>query len=262
MRLRILWLAFLAPCIALAAGHQWSKQYSVSSAPELVVRADDGDVKIRKGGSNVVEALVVVEGWEIGPGGVRIDERQTGNRIDLEVRIPKFKWDDFDRRRSVRIELRVPDTVRADIKTGDGAIVAAGLSGDIRLRTGDGKIDGEGFDGTLDAETGDGGIRVRGRFDGLRTKTGDGSIEAEAGPGSKMVGPWEIRTGDGSVTLRLPEGFAASLDANSGDGKVTVDMPLTVMGQLREGGARGKLNGGGPPLTIRTGDGSIRIGSL
>lgn len=261
MRLFALLTVCSAIFLASAADREWSKQYSVSSKPELIVRTGDGSIDIRRGTPGRIEARVTMQGWEIGPSGVRIDESQTGDRVQIEVRLPKTNWHG-DGHRSVRVELRVPDSLRADIKTGDGAVLADGISGDLRIRTGDGRIEVTGLDGSLDAETGDGGMKLRGRFDALRAKSGDGSIEAEVARGSRMTGLWEIRTGDGSVTLRLPDGFAADLDANSGDGKVTVDMPLTVTGQLRESGARGKLNGGGPPLTIHTGDGSVRIARI
>lgn len=262
MRLGILLIACSAAFGLAAANREWNKQYTVTAKPELVVRADDGRVEIRPGSADRIEARVVVEGWEIGPSGVRIDERQTGNRVDIEVRIPKSNWKGWEGKRSVRVELRVPTGVRADVKTADGSILADGLSGEFRLHTSDGSVQAIGLDGTLDAETGDGSMKLRGRFDGLRAKTGDGSIEAEIAQGSKMSGQWEIRTGDGSITLRLPENFAADLDADTGDGKVTIDMPVTVSGRLRESGARGKLNGGGPILSLHSGDGSIRIAKL
>lgn len=262
MLIRALALACSAWCALSAADREWNKQYTVSGKPELVVRVDDGGVDIRPGTSNSVEARIVVKGWQIGPNGVRIDERQSGDRIDLEVRTPKINWHDVEGGRSVRLELRVPASLRADIKTGDGAIVVNNVGGEMRFRTGDGNIDATGVDGAVDAETGDGTIRLRGRFDALRAKTGDGSVDCEVARGSRMASQWEIRTGDGSVTMRLPDGFAADLDADTGDGKVTVDLPLTVTGQLRESGARGKLNGGGPALLVHTGDGSVRIARL
>jgi hypothetical protein len=77
-----------------------------------------------------------------------------------------------------------------------------------------------------------------------------------------MAGPWHIHTGDGSVSLRLPENFAADLDAHTGDGKITVDFPVTASGSLGGSELRGKLNGGGQTLVVRTGDGPIRLHRL
>ena len=115
---------------------------------------------------------------------------------------------------------------------------------------------------SLEASSGDGNIRVRGKFNGLNLRSGDGNIDAEVSPGSHMATGWTIHTGDGGVTLRLPDGFAADLDAHTGDGHITVDLPLTTEGGIHEDSVSGKLNGGGPVLTVRTGDGSVHLTRL
>jgi hypothetical protein len=156
----------------------------------------------------------------------------------------------------------VPSATKADVHTGDGNVRADGLRGQTRLVTHDGNIDGEGFDGALEASSGDGNIRVRGKFSGLNLRSGDGNIDAEVAPGSHMATGWTVHTGDGGVTLRLPDGFAANLDAHTGDGRITVDLPLTTEGGIHEDSVSGKLNGGGPVLTVRTGDGSVHLARL
>ena len=90
----------------------------------------------------------------------------------------------------------------------------------------------------------------------------DGSIEAEIESGSRMSSEWRVRTGDGHVTLRLPSNFSAELDVHTGDGHIDSDLPVTVSGLRRENELRGKLNAGGPPLVVRTNDGSIRLERL
>jgi len=42
-------------------------------------------------------------------------------------------------------------------------------------------------------------------------------------------------------------------------GEVTSDLPITVQDAFGEGKLRGKLNGGGPLLTLRTSAGDIRL---
>ena len=69
-----------------------------------------------------------------------------------------------------------------------------------------------------------------------------------------------MRTKDGRVDVLVPEKFAAELDAETHDGHVTVDIPVEMTGQLSRSRMRGKLNGGGPTLRLRSGDGSIHVG--
>jgi hypothetical protein len=69
-----------------------------------------------------------------------------------------------------------------------------------------------------------------------------------------------VHTGDGSISLTLPDSFAADIELRTGDGRITLDMPVTVEGRLSRSDIRGKLNGGGNLLSVRTGDGSIHLG--
>jgi hypothetical protein len=240
----------------------WSKKFTISGHPELRVDTNDGAVTIRTWDRKEIEARVTTAGWKIGSGEVTVVEHQTGDRVELEVRIPHRNFEISFGHRSVRVELQVPREIRTDIHTGDGGITVDGLHGETRLSTGDGHIEAERLDGTLDAQTGDGRMRVRGRFDLLNLHTGDGSIEAEIESGSKISSEWRVRTGDGHVTLRLPSNFAADLDVHSGDGHIDSDLPVTISGSRRDNELRGKLNAGGPPLVVRTNDGSIRLERL
>ncbi|MGZ4822184.1 MAG: hypothetical protein ACXVZM_11315, partial [Terriglobales bacterium] len=122
-------------------------------------------------------------------------------------------------------------------------------------------IEVNGMDGSLKADTRDGRVTVDGRFDVLTVHTGDGRIEASVRPGSKLASGWALRTRDGRVELRLPLDIAADLDAHTGDGKIVSDFPITMSGSSSSDSrsVRGRLNGGGPILEIRTGDGSIHI---
>ena len=79
-----------------------------------------------------------------------------------------------------------------------------------------------------------------------------------------MTGNFDKRSsiaGDGGVTVRLPSTLAADLDIHTGDGSVKVDLPFAAALQDKRN-VRGKLNGGGLALSIRTGDGSVRVGRI
>jgi len=114
-------------------------------------------------------------------------------------------------------------------------------------------------DGKLRATTGDGHIRASGRFDELDLKTGDGHVEVRAASGSTLATGWRLETGDGNVSLEVPGDMAADVDLHTSDGHIDLEMPVTTAGKIRENEVRGKLNGGGSLLSIRTGDGSIHL---
>jgi len=285
MRRRVL-ITTGAALFALAAlpvrAEQWSKVYKVTGKPDVRVETNDASIEVNSGDAAEVSAHVVTNGYAISADEVRIvREGQTGNRIEIEVRVPRMRWSwGNNNNRSVRIELTVPHDANLDLHSGDGHIRAHSVNGEIQLQTGDGNIEtsdlkgsirihtsdghieGSGFDGSLDASTNDGHMRVRGRFDSLRLQTGDGSVTADVLPGSKLSDNWSIHTGDGSVTVRLADGLAADIEAHTGDGSISSQLPLMVSGVLGRKDLRGKLAGGGPTLRIHTGDGSIRLERL
>ncbi len=243
-----------------AQAEEWSKHWSVNGKPELRVWTGDASVQIEAGSDNEISAVVRTRGISIGGSGIKITEHQDGNRVELEVREPSRHFNFGNR--SVEIRVQVPKELMADIHTGDGSIKLRGLHGSMRVDTGDGSIDGEELDGGLDAHSGDGSLHIRGRFDDLRIRTSDGSVDIQAATGSHLRSDWRVETGDGSVQLGVPRDLAADVQLQTGDGSIHVDLPLTTEGTKEEHELRGKLNGGGPLLEVRTGDGSISLGSL
>jgi DUF4097 and DUF4098 domain-containing protein YvlB len=257
---KLTWILFLIlPVLAgwPAFGDEWNKKFTISGKADLRIDAADGSVTVRSWDRNEIEARVTTQGWRISPSEVRVLDRQAGDRVEIDVRVPRMEIS-FGRH-SVHVELEVPRELRSEIRTGDGRILARDLKGEVHLSTGDGSIEVESIDGIFEAKTGDGHIRASGRWDRLDLDTKDGSIEADIRPGSKMTAGWRVRTGDGHVTLRLPENFGADLDAHTGDGTIHVDFPVTLSGALGGSEVHGKLNGGGEILLVRTGDGPIRL---
>ena len=272
-------LVLVALAASPARGDEWSHQYSMKGSPDLHVKTDDGSVRVEPGAEGQVDARVTTEGWRIAPGEVTVTERQAGDRVDIEVRLPRERHWGIGHR-SIAVVLRVPKQADLDVhtgdgsievqpvsgrltlSTGDGSIAADGLQGEIHLHTGDGSIRATGLSGRLEADTGDGHMNVRGRFDVLDLRSGDGGIEAAAETGSKVEAAWSLKSGDGSITLRLPDGLGADLDAHTGDGSIALDKPVTVTGTIEKSAVHGTLGPGGPPLRIHTGDGSIRLTGL
>ena len=88
-----------------------------------------------------------------------------------------------------------------------------------------------------------------------------GGVTIRAAGGSVPEREWEITTGDGSITLELPETFNADLDAHTGDGGISVhDLTVSnVSGKIGKNTLRGQLGSGGPLVRLRTGDGAITL---
>jgi DUF4097 and DUF4098 domain-containing protein YvlB len=242
-----------------ASADDWAKTYTLSGRPDLRVETSDANIHVTTWDQNTIEAKVTTTRYKIGEGGIRIEEHQNGDTVDIELRYPHHNFNVEWGNRRVDITIQMPREGKVNLRTGDGRIDLANFKGEMDLHSGDGAETLEGVDGKLRASTGDGHIRANGRFDELDLKTGDGHVEVRAASGSSLASGWRLETGDGNVTLEVPGDLAADVDLHTSDGHIDLDFPVTTEGKLRENEVRGKINGGGNLVTIRTGDGSIHL---
>jgi len=261
-RIHTLSLVLLAALLVAlpASADEWSKTYAISGKPDLHVETSDANIRVTTWDQNTIDAKIVTTGYKIGDGGIRIDEHQNGDSVEINVRYPHLEFGMGWKHRRVEIIVQMPREGRVNLSTGDGRIELSGLKGEMDLNSGDGSEVLDGVDGKLRAKTSDGHIRAHGRFDELDLKTGDGRVEATATAGSAIGSGWRLETGDGSVSLDLPGDLAADVDLHTGDGHIDLEMPIATDGKVQGNHLHGKLNGGGSLLTVHTGDGSIHLG--
>jgi hypothetical protein len=240
------------------------------------VAADDGSVRVTSADIAQVELRVDSSGYEI-PKDLEISMTPHGDQVEIVVKTHDHFALFSLASRSLHIDVRIPRDAEVevrsgdgsveieevagniDVRTGDGSVAVRDARGYIRLHTGDGSITGRGLDGSVDASTSDGSVKLEGRFDSLAVASGDGRLVADALPGSRVMQPWRLQTGDGSIALGLPRDLAAHIDASTRDGHVHSTIPLPG---VRSSRAEGDMNGGGPPIVVRTGDGSIQLTQL
>ncbi|HKF04454.1 MAG TPA: DUF4097 family beta strand repeat-containing protein [Candidatus Sulfotelmatobacter sp.] len=255
-------VAVVALCLIsslAASAEEWSKTYSLTGRPDLRVETSDANIRVTTWDQNTIEAKVITTRYKIGEGGIRIEEHQNGNLVELEVRYPHHNFNIEWGQHKVDVIIQMPREGKVNLRTGDGKIEVASLKGEMDLHTGDGSVILDAVDGKLRASTGDGHIQANGRFDELDVKTGDGHVDVRAASGSALTNSWRLETGDGSVSLEVPHDLAADVDLHTSDGHIDLDMPVAAEGKLRQNEIHGKINGGGSLLTIRTGDGSIHL---
>ena len=262
------------------------KRFTVSATDpvDLKIETFDGAIAIRSWDKN--EVLVEIE--RRGPDqaaaeALVVNQMQEGNRISIEAPSPRNErnvitvgsWQSqsvnftVTAPRRVMLQARTGDgSVEArdlqgtiDVNSGDGRIIASNLEGDVKVHTGDGTINIDRAAGRVDADSGDGSIEIDGRLDVLTVRTGDGPVRVNAANGSTMKSDWRITTGDGRISLRLPDGFNAAVDASTGDGSVRVE---GISKETRDGDEDrsrvvGQLGSGGAILMLRSGDGSVDV---
>jgi hypothetical protein len=249
-------------CLSVLSGagfaDNWHKEYRLTDKPDLHVETGDANVHVEVWDKPSIDITVETVNWKLGSGHLEITESQTGNIVNFSARQHPQVGIFLERRRA-DVTIRCPKEGRFDLQTHDGKLEASHLKGDIELRTGDGRLIASDLDGTVSLRTGDGRMQVSGRFDGLDARSGDGSIDINALSGSKMSREWTLRAGDGSIRLRVPKDFAATVDAHTGDGHLDLDVPVTIKGRVGDHAVRGTLNDGTYLLSMRTADGSIQL---
>jgi DUF4097 and DUF4098 domain-containing protein YvlB len=275
---------------AFAAGEvidTTERSFAVAGRPTIFLRNTDGRTRISAGSEPQVRVKAVKEVRRAADheealrlaGRVQIRIEQSGNRIEVEARYPRRVGNFFGSEPEVLVhfEISAPKSSDVDARSSDGPLDVYGFDGQIDVTTGDGELTADNCSGRINAKTGEGSLRIEsargeisahsgngritldGVFQVLEAKSGDGRIDIIARAGSKMERDWSIRSSDGDVRLRLPEGFAATLEASSSDGQIDSEQQITMEGSSAKNRLTGKLNSGGYRLRIQTGDGNISI---
>lgn len=146
-----------------------------------------------------------------------------------------------------------------DLKTSDGSIRIGDVVGDVKAQSSDGSLRFGKIRGSLWAETSDGSIRLEHGFGTVNAKTSDGSIRAQITAQPEQ--DCSLHTSDGSITVTLISNIALDIDAKTSDGRVSTDFSMAsgFQGKTPKNRLKGKINGGGPLLKLRTSDGKIHL---
>ncbi|HSV62721.1 MAG TPA: DUF4097 family beta strand repeat-containing protein [Chthoniobacterales bacterium] len=158
--------------------------------------------------------------------------------------------------------------------TSGGSIELNGCDGPLKVDTSGGRIEATDGSGSLDARTSGGSIVVRnfagdakvetsgGRlsFENINGKivgrTSGGSISAKLK--SPVPGDVNLETSAGSIDVLVPPDAGLDVEAEASSGRVTSDLPFIGTRTDRDS-MKGKINGGGKSLVLRSGAGSISI---
>jgi hypothetical protein len=144
---------------------------------------------------------------------------------------------------SVSYRINVPRKNDLDLNASNGGITINGVTGNLKFDTTNGGVTLNNLGGHVVGSTTNGGLTVN--LSGDRWD-GDGI---------------DVQTRNGGVTLAIPEGYNAQLEARTNNGGLRVDFPVTVQGNLtgRNGGLTTTLGSGGPTVRVGTNNGGLRI---
>ncbi len=284
MKLRLLAGALLltVSTAAFASDSQFERTLNVSAQPDLYVSTGSGDITIHPGSDNQIHIVGHIHaGWamfgDVQSRISRIIENppivQNGN----SVRIGETNDHDLFNNLSIDYIITAPASVALNLHSGSGDInvdhlgrylSASSGSGDVRahgingaadLGTGSGDIDLlEVGAGDVKAKTGSGSITVHGLNGGIIARSGSGDIQADG----HLSGAANLSSGSGSVKMHLTPDAHFDLEASTGSGDIHVNFPgAPQQTDSSRHHLTAPINGGGPPLQVRTGSGDVEIDS-
>lgn len=277
-------LAFIAGILVpvQASAGDWQKSYPITGKPNLSISTGDASVEL----SACVDCHSVridVNWRDRNPSDFTVKESQSGDQVIFQLDEKSQFGIHFTIgvSHSPRVTVETPASLDLAVKTSDGALKLSGLQGNLQLRTSDGAVDVQDVSGTvrltasdgtikihnltgsLESRSSDGHATIDGKLSSLQVHTSDGPLDLTLDEGSQLVNASRIEASDGHVTVHLPRALAVDLDVHAGDGKIECSLPLTMNGYSSDHGSghslRGRLNGGGVPLTIHTSDGNVTL---
>jgi DUF4097 and DUF4098 domain-containing protein YvlB len=139
------------------------------------------------------------------------------------------------------------------LSTSGGSLKLSALNGNINASTSGGNVDGTNIDGDLAAHTSGGNIDLDKLNCSLETSTSGGNIDVEITTLKQFV---KINNSGGNINLRVPN---KAMDLRLTGGRVKTDKLNNFSGSIDDESIKGKLNGGGVPVTVDAGGGRITL---
>ena len=249
---------------------------------------------LKAGGRLYVETFngsVEISGWDretaeiSGTKYASTEQARNALRVDIvatgdSVRIRTVRPTGHRGSMGAKYVIRVPNrTTLERVETSNGAVRIDGIEGDARVRTSNGSVRAGRLKGALEATTSNAGVELDEVQGAAVVETSNGGIQAslrevaprqsvklttsnggiELAMGSFKENEIEAATSNGGITLRLPATTAARLKANTSNASVSSDLEVKSAGEPGKNHLEGTIGAGGPPITLTTSNGSIRI---
>jgi len=187
---------------------------------------------------------------------VKIEVEATANSVSVNTIFPKWK----NIRVSVNYEVKVPQGVNlGKVRSTNGSVYITGPVGHTNASTTNGRIELDGAKGTISLSSTNGrieAVNIRGELD---ADTTNGTIVLEMLSFEDTI---KAKTKNGSITLRIGslEKVNADLNARTVNGSISLDLPVTLKSMKKSRRSlEGQIGQGGPEISLRTTNGSIKI---
>ena len=187
-----------------------------------------------------IQAVVTAQARE------EADAKRLASAVDVQAGSGRVSATGPDTRNreswSVSYRVSVPRRNDLELNANNGGITINGVSSTIRFGTTNGGVRLSDVGGDVRGETRNGGLTV--------------TLSGNQWDGAGL----DVQTSNGGVTLSIPDGYNAELTTRTVNGGFQTDYPMTVQGELSpRRGIQTTLGSGGPPVSVRTTNGGVRV---
>ncbi len=232
----------------------WKRQLSISY--KIFVQQNVSTDLATSGGSINLSDLKGNQNFATSGGSLRLEDlsgkingRTSGGSIDVSD-----CSDNIDLRTSGGSIKAEDCSGRIKLATSGGSLSLIDLAGTIEAKTSGGSIHGDNIKGELITHTSGGSIGLEDMACSLEASTSGGSIHVELVKLGKYV---RLTNSSGNIDLEMPD--KQGLDLKLFAQKINVSTLNNFSGKKEDHEISGTLNGGGVPVTMKTGSGRIKL---
>src|SRR5262245_20723773 len=218
------------------------REETMSAGPLTVDAGTNGGIRIEGWDRNEIHVQAVINTHARS----EADAKQLASGVQIQAGSGKVTatGPSTERREgwSVSFRINVPRHNDLDLNANNGGVTISGVSGNIRFDTNNGGVRLVELGGDVKGATHNGGLNV--------------SLSGTRWEGTGL----DVETNNGGVTLSIPDGYNADLTTRTVNGGLRTEYPITIQGDLTtRNGLSTTLGSGGPPVSVRTTNGGLRI---
>jgi DUF4097 and DUF4098 domain-containing protein YvlB len=261
--------SYLIPLLALALGSGCAlssaeevKEQTVTVKPGTSVHVEtrNGRIKVVEGPDGKVRIKSIKKARSTTSprkllAQIKVVVKQKSGTLYVTAEHPSGR---FTRQFGVNFELTVPKATRLNLETRNGSVRLGHMNGPVAVNTRNGSIKAQHVAGSLTAITKNGSIRIGGVGSTFEVRTYNGSIRVRLAVTVKLTTRCVAETRNGSIRINAPKSLAANVTAETRNGSIHSDFGLAISSRKH---AAGKVGGGGPPIELKTRNGSIHLES-
>jgi DUF4097 and DUF4098 domain-containing protein YvlB len=226
-----------------------SHTFQVGLAPTVSVETFNGRINVTAAGDGRVEVRVSargagtsVEAADRNLANIEVTFEQDDDRIIITARPQDRSISSGNS--GADVEVGVPEQSSLELRTSNGRIESANVTGTILAHTSNGAITTRGGH-DLDLDTSNGPVSINGASGSIRVRTSNGALDIVGArraeitastsnapltfSGTLLPGEHSFRTSNGDLTLIMPADAAFSVDGETSNGEVKTDFDRLII---------------------------------